>query len=174
MARRPQPASEEPAVLAPGGRPPPLVPQVSVWTWGLRPLVALALGNLLGWGAWRLGLWGLPALWAGLTPESHLLALIGLTAVSAMVMAGPPVLVGALAARLAGRAHLLVGVLSGLWSLMLMRTVPAGLPIAPGLWFASTALVLFSGGMGGWTMSFGRLNTDRAGPRAAPAEGEAT
>ncbi len=163
MARRPQPAAEDSAVLAPGGRP-PLLPWFSWWTWGLRPLVALALGNAAGYAAWQLGLWVLPQVWAGLTPESNLLALSGLTALSAMVMAGPPVLVGALAARLAGRAHMLVGLLSGLWSLTLIRTVPAGLPIAPGLWFASTVLVLFSGGMGGWTMRFtGRRAAGEAG-----------
>ena len=167
MARRPQPAAEDSAVLTPGGRP-PLLPWFSLWTWGLRSLVALALGNAAGYAAWRLGLGVVPALWAGQMPPSSVLALIGLTAVSAIVMAGPPVLVGALAARLAGRAHMLVGLLSGLWSLMLIRTVPAGLPIAPGLWFASTVLVLFSGGMGGWTMRFtGRPNTDGAGRPAA-------
>ncbi len=167
MARRPQPAAEDSAVLASGGRP-PLVPWFNLWTWGLRPLVAMALGNAAGWAAWRLGLWVLPQLWAGLTPESSLLTLMALTALSAVVMAGPPVLMGALAARLAGSAHMLVGVLSGLWSLTLIRTVPAGLPIAPGLWFASTALVLFSGGMGGWTMRF-------TGRRLAPRpEGDPT
>jgi hypothetical protein len=137
------------------------------WAVALRPLLAIALGNVCGWGAWRLGLWALPVLWADVTPASGLWVLGTLTALSAIVMAGPPVLAGALAARLGGRAHVLVGVLAGLWSLLLLRSVPAGLPLAPGLWYASTVLVLFSGGMGGWTMSFGR-------PAARVAGGEAT
>lgn len=147
----------------------PQLPESHGWAGRLRLLAAIGLGNLCGWGAWRLGLWALPALWAGQLPPSSVLALIGLTAVSAIVMAGPPVLVGALAARLAGRAHLAVGLLSGLWSLTLLRLVPAGLPIAPGLWYASTVLVLFSGAMGGWTMTY----TGRS--RAAPLpEGDPT
>ncbi len=161
MARSQRPTTTLGQRAAPVGR--------RAWAAPLRPLLAVLLGNLSGWGAWRLGLWVIPQLWAGLTPQSNVFTLIALTGVSAIVMAGPPVLVGALAARLAGRAHVLVGLLSGLWSLQLISTVPAGLPIAPGLWFASTVLVLFSGAMGGWTMSFGprlaQLYSDR------PAEG---
>jgi len=130
-------------------------------------VLAVLLGNLCGWGAWRLGLWAIPLMWAGQTPQSSVLVLLALTGVSAIVMAGPPVLVGALAARLAGRAHVLVGLFSGLWSLQLISTVPPGLPIAPGLWFASTVLVLFSGGMGGWTMSFGRRHAPAPSDRRA-------
>ena len=140
--------SAQPPVVAP--------PPGRAWLAGLRLLAAIGAGNLLGWGAWRLAWWAMPAVWAGPSAQSGLLTLIALTGVTAIFMAGPPVLVGALAARVAGAAHLtalLVGVLSGLWSLTLITTVPAGLPLAPGLWYATTALVLFSGGMGGWTMS---------------------
>ena len=126
------------------------------WGWTLRPLAASVFGNLCGWGAWRLGLWALPVMWAGQSPHSNVLVLLALTGLSAIVMAGPPVLVGALAGWLAGgRVQILVGLLSGLWSFQLITSVPAALPIAPGLWYASTVLVLFSGAMGGWTMSFG-------------------
>lgn len=159
-----RPAPDASAGLAPGGGP----SFFRDWSWGLRPLGAIALGNLCGWGAWRLGVWALPAMWARLTPQSSVLVLILMTAISAIVMAGPPVLVGALAAGLAGRAHIGVGLLSGLWSLMLIRTVPAGLPIAPGLWFASTVLVLFSGGMGGWTMRFGGGRPSAPAPEGDP------
>jgi hypothetical protein len=126
------------------------------WRGALRPLAAVAAGNLLGWGAWRLAWWAMPGLWAGQSLQSGWPTLVGLTAVTAIFMAGPPVLVGALTARLAGSrllAALGVGLLSGLWSLTLVSVVPAGLPIAPGVWYATTALVLFSGAMGGWTMS---------------------
>ncbi|MCC7360042.1 MAG: hypothetical protein IT317_11225 [Anaerolineales bacterium] len=154
-----QPEREETAVLAPtgGGGLPPFM---RTWLGGVRPLLALVLGNLCGWAAWRLGLSAVLALWQGQPSPGDLPRLITLTALSAIIMAGPPVLVGALAARLAGQAHLLVGVLAGLWALTLIRTVPAGLPIAPGLWYAPTVLVLFSGGMGGWTMSGGRKRQD--------------
>ena len=153
------PEREEAAVLAPtgGGGLPPFM---RTWLWGVRPLLAIVLGNLGGWAAWQVGLAVVTALWQGQTPQSGVLRLIGLTALSAIVMAGPPVLVGALAARLAGQAHVAVGVLAGLWALTLIRSVPAGLPIAPGLWYAPTVLVLFSGGMGGWTMSHGRRRHD--------------
>ena len=77
---------------------------------------------------------------------------MALVAATAILFAAPPVLAGALGAWLAGRAQLAVGLLSGLWSLSLLQTVPAGLPVAPGLWYTTTVLVLLSGMLGGWMM----------------------
>jgi hypothetical protein len=96
----------------------------------------------------------IPRLWAGQTPESDLGGLLALTALTFILLAAPPVLVGALAGWLARRVPVVVGLLSGLWSLSLLQPVPAELPIAPGLWYASTLLVLLSGAAGGWTMSW--------------------
>ena len=52
---------------------------------------------------------------------------------------------GAFAGWLARRWHLWVGLASGLWALGLIGLVPAGIPIASGLWYAPTVLVMLSG-----------------------------
>jgi hypothetical protein len=49
-------------------------------------------------------------------------------------------------------AQALVGLACGLWSLTLLGRVPAGFPIAAGVWYAPTILVLLSGALGGWMM----------------------
>jgi hypothetical protein len=118
----------------------------------LRPMAAILLGNLAGFAAWQLAWAAIPRLWAGQTPESPAAGLLALTALTFILLASPPVLAGALAAWLARRAPVLVGLLSGLWSVALLQPVPAELPLAPGLWYASTLLVLLSGAAGGWTM----------------------
>jgi hypothetical protein len=123
------------------------------WATRLRPIAATLLGNLAGYAAWRFALAAIPGLWAGQTPESNIAWLLALTALTFILLATPPVLVGALAAWLARRSPVAVGLLSGLWSLSLLQPVPAELPLAPGLWYASTVLVLCSGAAGGWTMA---------------------
>ncbi len=115
-------------------------------------LLSIVLGNVLGWTAWQLAVLGIPRLWAGRSPATHPLALIGLTALSFIVLAAPPVLVAALSAAVARRAQLWVGLASGLWAFSLLQAVPAAIPIARGLWYAPTVLVLLSGGLGGWLM----------------------
>jgi hypothetical protein len=119
----------------------------------LRTLAAIVVGNLLGLAAWTLARAALPWLWRGRAGLTNLPLLMGLVAVTAILFAAPPVLAGALGAWLAGRAQLGVGLASGLWSLALLQSVPAGLPVAPGLWYATTVLVLFSGMLGGWMMA---------------------
>lgn len=123
----------------------------------LRIVLAAVAGNLAGYAAWRFAQAAIPRLWAGQTPESPLPGLLALTALTFILLAAPPVLAGALAAWLARRVPVVVGLLSGLWSLILLQPVPAGLPIAPGLWYASTLLVLLSGAAGGWTMQMRAL-----------------
>jgi hypothetical protein len=115
-------------------------------------LAAILAGNLLGLSAWTLARAALPWLWRERGTMSNLLLLMGLVAVTAILFAAPPVLAGALGAWLAGRAQIGVGLASGLWSLALLQSVPAGLPVAPGLWYATTVLVLLSGMLGGWMM----------------------
>ncbi len=122
----------------------------------LKPFASIALpvllGNGLGWGALRLTIVLIPRLWAGRSTSTNPLVLIGLTAVSFILLAAPPVLAAALSAAVARRAHLWVGLASGLWALSLLGTVPAAFPIARGLWYAPTVLVLLSGALGGWLM----------------------
>ena len=123
---------------------------VGAW---LRTVLAVLAGNFAGYGAWRFAQAVIPRLWAGQTPQSNVLGLLALTALTFILLATPPVLIGAFTAWLARRAPVAVGLLSGLWSLILLQPVPSELPIASGLWYASTLLVLLSGAAGGWTMA---------------------
>ena len=118
----------------------------------MRVVVAILVGNMLGWGAWALGWQALPLIWAGVDESARLGALILRVAVSAIMMAAPPVLIGALSAWLARRAQLWVGLASGLWGLTLIRATPDEFPILSQVWFAPTVLVLLSTALGGWMM----------------------
>ena len=126
-----------------------------------RTLAAIIVGNALGLSAWALARAALPWLWRGRGGVANLPLLMALIAATAILFAAPPVLAGALGAWLAGRAQLLVGLASGLWSLALLQSVPAGLPLAPGLWYASTVLVLLSGMLGGWMMELRALGAPK-------------
>lgn len=117
-----------------------------------RILAAVILGNALGYGAWRAA-WGLlPALWALAAERSGWLPRLGLVALTAILLAAPPVLVGALAAWAARRAHVLVGLAGGLWALSLVRATPPELPFLTTFWFAPTVLILLSSALGGWML----------------------
>ena len=113
---------------------------------------AVLLGNVLGYAAGVGARMAIPQLWQGRGPSTNFLLLVGLTALTFILLAAPPVLVGALGAGLARRAQPLVGLACGLWSLTLLGRVPAGFPIAQGIWYAPTVLVLLSGALGGWMM----------------------
>ncbi len=115
--------------------------------------LAILGGNVLGYLAWLIAGQVVPRLWAGRSEQSHLLLLMGLVAASFVLIAAPPVLIGALSGWVARRAHMWVGLASGLWALSLIGRVPAGIPIAAGLWYAPTVLVLLSGALGGWSTS---------------------
>jgi hypothetical protein len=119
----------------------------------MRTLAAIIVGNLLGLSAWLLARAALPWLWRGRGALTNLPLLMGLVAATAILFAAPPVLAGAIGAWLSGRAQLVVGLASGLWSRALLQSVPSGLPIAAGLWYATTVLVLLSGMLGGWMMA---------------------
>lgn len=119
----------------------------------LRVVVAVLAGNALGFAAWSFAGLAIPRLWAGRSEQTHPLALMGLIAVSFVLLAAPPVLVGAFSGWLARRAHLWVGLASGLWAFSLIGRVPAGFPIAAGVWYAPTVLVLFSGALGAWSIA---------------------
>ncbi len=130
----------------------------------IRILLSALLGNTLGFGAWQLAGLLIPRLWAGRSASTNPLILIGLTAASFILLAAPPVLVAALSAAVARRAHLWVGLASGLWAVSLLGAVPAAFPIARGLWYAPTVLVLLSGMLGGWLMDL----RGQAAPVASP------
>lgn len=117
-----------------------------------RIVIAIALGNGLGWAAWALGWRTLPWVWANTTEGAGLGALVGRVALSAMMMAAPPVLIGALSAWLARRAQVWVGLLSGAWSVVLIQSTPESLPSLSQIWFAPTVLILLSALFGGWMM----------------------
>ena len=131
--------------------------QLAVGRWrgagwlGLRVMAAVFGGNVLGYAAWAAAGALIPRLWVGRGPESPLPVLIGLIALSVVVLAAPPVLIGALAGWLARRWHLAVGLASGLWAFTLVGAVPAEVPIAAGLWYAPTVLVMLSGALGAWS-----------------------
>jgi hypothetical protein len=117
------------------------------------PRVAFAViaGNGLGLAAHLAAIrLVIPWLWSGAGDATSLAASMGLVAVSFMLVAAPPVLLGALGAWLARRGQVWVGLTCGLWSLTLVGAVPAYFPIAPGVWYAPTVLVLLSGALGGW------------------------
>ena len=117
-----------------------------------RLVAIILLGNVLGYMAWLGARVSIPLLWQGQSPKTNFLMLVGLTALTGILLAAPPVLVGALCAWLARRAQPLVGLVCGLWSLTLMGRVPATFPIAQGVWYVPTVLVLLSGALGGWMM----------------------
>jgi hypothetical protein len=117
-----------------------------------RFLLATLIGNALGWGAWALGWRALPLIWANVEGTAGWGALIGRVAVSAMMMAAPPVLIGALTAWLARRAHAWAGLASGLWSMTLIQATPESFPIMSQIWFAPTVLILLSALFGGWML----------------------
>lgn len=125
-----------------------------------RFVLAVALTNLAGWGLWRLA-WEafIPRLWGGLPPEAGLLARLGAMALTAIALAAPPVLLGAAGGWLARHSPAwLAGALSGLWALSLISTVPEGWPIAPGVWYAPSVLVMLSGLFGGWMVELSRAS----------------
>lgn len=117
-----------------------------------RLAVVIVLGNVLGYAAWVGARLIIPRLWDGRGPHTNFLLLMGLIALTFILLAAPPVLVGALSAWGARRAQPLVGLACGLWSLTLLSRVPVSIPIAPGVWYAPTVLVLLSGLLGGWLM----------------------
>lgn len=117
-----------------------------------RVLAAALVGNALGYGAWRAAWALLPALWSRAGAEADWLPRLGLIALTAILLAAPPVLLGALAAGLARRAHLWVGLAAGLWALGLVRATPPELPFLTQIWYAPTVLILLSSALGGWML----------------------
>jgi hypothetical protein len=122
-----------------------------------RVLLVLLFGNALGAAAWQFALWAIPHLWQDRQPsEQTFFELIGLTALTFMLLATPPVLIGALGGAvsnwIARGWGMWVGLGCGLWALALIQATPPEFPIAAKVWYAPTVLILFSGAVGGWLM----------------------
>ncbi|HKZ71088.1 MAG TPA: hypothetical protein VJ020_13470 [Anaerolineales bacterium] len=118
----------------------------------VRLALAVLLGNALGYGLFRLAAWTTPKIWAAAPPPvpfGQLLLLIGITAIS---FATPPVIVGALAARVAARHEPFVGLATALWGVTARQWWPAQeIPLLPPQsWVAPMTLILVSGLVGGW------------------------
>jgi hypothetical protein len=117
-----------------------------------RVLLAILLGNALGYWAWHAGWAALPWLWGPGEASTDVLARAGAIALTAILMAAPPVLVGALGAWIARRAQLWVGIACGLWSLSLIQAEPDVYALTFGVWYAPTVLILLSSTLGGWML----------------------
>ncbi|MEK6575010.1 MAG: hypothetical protein AABZ58_11950 [Chloroflexota bacterium] len=116
----------------------------------IRIALAILLGNALGYTLFRLAAWAAPQWWHAVEtpiPFGKLL-LIGLTAIS---FATPPVIVGALAARVAARWEPAVGLAAALWGVTARQWWPTQVPLLPPeSWIAPMTLILMSGFVGGW------------------------
>ena len=118
-----------------------------------RVVAAVFAGNILGIVSNQLAAQVLvPWLWARRAGGAGLVDGMGLIAASAILVAAPPVLLGALGAWLARRDQMWVGLACGLWGLSLIGSVPPSYPIARGVWYAPAVLVILSSTLGGWML----------------------
>lgn len=136
----------------------------------VRLILTVLCGNLSGYAAFRLAFALTPGLWragAGLArPESDFGPRIVLTALTAIAFAAPPVLIGALAARLAGRARPWAGMAAGLWGIGFVWWWPDPIPLlGPGAWLGPAILILLSGLIGGWLIEL-RAAVNRTASRS--------
>ncbi len=123
----------------------------------VRPVLAILAGNLAGYAAFRLALGLTSGLWrSGISPArpaGDFGLRILLTALTAILFAAPPVLLGAVTARLAGSARMWAGMAGGLWGVGFAWWWPDLTPIlSPQSWLGPTVLILLSGLIGGWLM----------------------
>lgn len=127
----------------------------------IRIALAIFLGNLFGYGLFRLAAWASSASWQNGPPSSfgELMWRIGLTAIS---FGAPPILMGALAARLAGSFEPAVGLAAALWGVTARQWWPATVPLLPPeSWVAPMTLILLSGLLGGWLIGLRAASTAR-------------
>ena len=135
-------------------------------------MLAVAGGNAAGFGAFRAALALTMSLWRSRLSPARPGADLGLTilfiVITAIAFAAPPVLIGALTARLAGHARLWTGLAAGLWSLGFAWWWPDSVPLlGPQAWIGPTVLILLSGLIGGWLMDVRTsVNAFRAAQRS--------
>lgn len=126
----------------------------------MRVALAAIGGNVTGYAAFRLAAWWMPQWWTAVnsaTPIGQFMTLIAFTAIA---FAAPPVIVGALAARVAGTYEPYVGLAAALWGVSARLWWPAIPRLPAESWIAPMALIMVSGLMGGWMVS--GLNKNRA------------
>lgn len=139
-------------------------------------MLTVLFGNLAGFAAFRLAFALTPGLWragAGLAgPESEFGLRLLLTALTAIAFAAPPVLIGALAARLAGRARPWAGMAAGLWGFGFAWWWPKPTPLlGPEAWLGPAILILLSGLIGGWLIEMRTAANRKASRSGADTNG---
>jgi hypothetical protein len=127
----------------------------------LRVAAAALGGNLIGYATFRFAAWWMPQQWAAVRAGDPLGEVMLLIAVTAMVFAAPPVIVGALAARVAGSYEPYIGLTSALWSISARLWWPVIPQLPAESWIAPMVLIMMSGMIGGWMVG-GGLNKNRA------------
>lgn len=115
----------------------------------LRVMLSVLSGNVIGYAAFRLALWAAPQWWAG--PRNGFGMTMLMMALTAISFAAPPVIVGALAARVAACYEPFVGLAAMLWGTSVRWWWPPQIPLLPPeSWVLPMTLILLSGLMGGW------------------------
>ena len=107
-------------------------------------------GNALGYAAFRLAAWFAPQWWQAASPNRGLGTVMLLTALTAISFAAPPVIIGALAARVAARYEPYVGLGAGLWAVSARQWWPPVPMLPPESWIMPMAVIMLSGLLGGW------------------------
>jgi hypothetical protein len=137
----------------------------------VRIFLAVALGNLIGYGFFRLAAWAAPQWWQSAPRPmgfSQLLLMIGITAIA---FGTPPMIVSALAARLAGRYEPATGLAAALWGVTARQWWPEQVPLLPPeSWVAPMTLILLSGLLGGWFAGGGLPHRSRTGESPLPPD----
>jgi hypothetical protein len=118
----------------------------------LRLSAAIICGNVVGYAAFRAAAWLTPQLWIAAGEEITFGMRLTLIAVSAISFATPPVIIGALAAKVASRHELFAGLAASAWGVTAIQWWPA-IPTLPSeSWLAPMTLIFLSGLMGAWVM----------------------
>jgi len=118
----------------------------------VRLIAAILGGNVVGYAAFRAAAWFTPQLWLAAGEEITFGMRLALIAVSSILFAAPPVMIGALAAKVAARHELFAGLAASLWGVSAFRWWPA-IPTLPSeSWLAPMTLIFLSGLMGAWVM----------------------
>lgn len=118
----------------------------------LRLIAAIIGGNFVGYAAFRAAAWFTPQLWMTAGEEITFGMRLALIAVSSISFAAPPVIIGALAAKVASRHELFAGLAASLWGVSAFSWWPT-IPTLPSeSWLAPMTLIFLSGLMGAWVM----------------------
>ena len=115
--------------------------------------------SVSGYAAFRLAIWLTPTWWGTVTTNSTVFQLMALIALTTIIFAAPPVVIGALAARVAATYEPYVGLAATLWGVGLRLWWPLIPQLPAESWIAPMCLILMSGMIGGWLMS--GLNKNR-------------